>query len=310
MQPSRTFDASIVCCYLHPITKYGYPPPAENTNGYLEEMHALGFRSVELEGIRRDHLTNVYERRHAIKDKIEALGLAVPYFCVVLPGLSSVEPAERADNLARFEKGCAIAALFGSLGVVDNAPLPPYSFPANIPVDRHYEEEALRAASLPADLNWDRYWKDLAGTYREACDIAAGYGLTYQMHPAMGMLASTTDAFLYFHDAVQRDNLRFNLDTANQFALKDNLVLSLHRLAGMIDYVHLSDNRGMRIEHLEPGHGAIRWDVFFETLDVIGFNGLIGLDIGGGESGVADLDGAYVRAAEWLESTWHPSTKR
>ena len=39
----------------------------------------------------------------------------------------------------------------------------------------------------------------------------------------MGVLCATTDGFLNFYQAVGRENLRFNLDTANQFVLKDNL---------------------------------------------------------------------------------------
>ena len=121
-------------------------------------------------------------------------------------------------------------------------------------------------------------------------------------------MAATTEGFLYFRDAVERDNLRFNLDTANQFVLKDNLALSLRRLAGCIDYIHISDNRGLRVEHIEPGRGAINWDVFFDTLNQIGFQGEIGVDIGGAESDVGDIDAAYRQSAEWLEKRWpHPS---
>ena len=103
-----------------------------------------------------------------------------------------------------------------------------------------------------------------------------------------------------------RDNLRFNLDTANQFVLKDNLALSLRRLVGHVDYIHLSDNRGLEVEHLVPGQGAINWLVFFETLDLIGFDGLIGLDldIGGAESEVGNIDRAYIQSANWLTAHW------
>lgn len=59
-------DRSIVCAYLYVISRYGYPPPAENTGIYLEQMKALGFRSVELEGIRREHLLQLYDQRGAI----------------------------------------------------------------------------------------------------------------------------------------------------------------------------------------------------------------------------------------------------
>lgn len=298
------FRKSIVCCYLYPITQYGYPPPAENTFKYLEEMKALGFQSMELEGIRQDHLTSMYDLRFSIKERMDALNLTVPYYCTVLPWLSSADKEERNASLKLFEKGCETARVLGAQGVLDNGPLPPYRFPENIPLVRHFDEAVLRQAVFPAGLNWSGYWTDLVGTYRTVCDIAADFGLSYHVHPCLGVLASTTDGFLYFHDAVGRDNLRFNFDTANQFFLKDNLALSLRRLAGHVDYIHLSDNGGERVEHLGMGDGVINWDTIIETLRLIGFEGEIGLDIGGGESHVKDLDDAYVQAAQWLESHW------
>ena len=81
-------------------------------------------------------------------------------------------------------------------------------------------------------------------------------------------------------------------------------MLSLRRLTDSIDYIHLSDNRGLQVEHLTPGQGVINWDTFFETLDLIGFNGLIGLDIGGAESQVGDIDEAYKKSAQWLAERW------
>jgi len=297
-------DSSIVCAYLYIISQHGYPPRAENTVQHLAQMKALGFQSVELEGIRRDHLLEIYDRRDEIAGAVKQLSLQVPYFCVVLPGLASANPDERLENLQLFRTGCQIAAQLGAKGVLDNAPLPPYIFPDHIPIVRHFDEDVLQSAHFPADLAWSTYWQELITTYRAACDIAAESGLTYQMHPCLGVLAAATDGFLYFRDAVKRDNLRFNLDTANQFVLKDNLMLSLRRLADSIDYIHLSDNRGLQVEHLTPGQGVINWDTFFETLDLIGFNGLIGLDIGGAESQVGDIDEAYKKSAQWLAERW------
>ncbi len=295
-------DPRITCCYLYTISKYGYPPAAEDTLKYLDEYKSLGFQSVELEGIRKDHLEKVYKIRNQIAVRIKELKLEVPYFCIVLPGLSSADANERKENLDLFRKGCEIAHLLGSKGVLDNAPLPPYQFPDDIPVVRHYHEDVILSAKFPKDLNWKNYWDQMVETYREACDIASEYNLTYQMHPALGVLSATTDAFLYFHDAVGRDNLRFNFDTANQYFLKDNLQLSLRRLADYIDYIHISDNGGNRVEHLAIGDGVIRWEDFFETLDLIKFKGHFGIDIGGAESVVEDLDAAYINAAKFLEN--------
>lgn len=292
---------SITCCYLYIITQHGYPPPAADTVQHLSQMKEMGFASVELEGIREEHLMEVYNQRFEIKKNIDGLGLKVPYFCAVLPGLGSTVEAERKSNLVLFRKGCEIASLLGSHGILDNAPLPPYQFPEDIPVVRHYEEDVILSAGIPKELNWIEYWNDLVETYREACDIAKEYGLTYQMHPAAGVLSATTDAFLYFAQAVDRSNLRFNLDTANQFFLKDNLTLSLLRLADHIDYIHLSDNRGKHVEHLVPGDGVIDWDQFFQMLARIGFKGHYGIDVGGDESNVSDIHKAYQQTAQWLE---------
>ena len=296
------FDSSVTCAYLYIITQYGYPPDAARTGAYLRQIKALGFVSAELEGIRDEHLTAMHAMRHDVAADLQALDMRVPYFCAVLPGLSSADATERARNLALFELGCDTAATLGALGVLDNAPLPPYRFPADIPVVRHYEPDVLLAATFPDDLRWSAYWRDLCATYRTACDIAAKHGLTYQMHPCMGVLSATTDAYLYFRDAVGRDNLRFNFDTANQFVLKDNLNLSLRRLADCVDYIHISDNRGTRCEHLPIGAGVIDFDALFETLDRINFRGHFGIDIGGEESHVPDLDRAYTDAAKFIEA--------
>jgi len=298
------YDPSIVCCFLYPITKYGYPPAATGTPLFLREMRDLGFASVELEGIHERHLGEVFEMRAEIAEEVKRLDLEVPYFCAVLPGLSSPDPDERRHNLMLLEKGCKVADELGSRGILDNAPIPPYRFPEGIPVTRHYDEEILQNASLPDDLEWSRYWDDLASTFAEACDLAGRYGLTYQVHPCLGALSSTVDGFLLFRDAVNRSNLRFNLDTANLFALKDNPILGLHRLAGQLDYLHVSDNRGDKVEHLVPGDGAINWDLFFETLHGIGFEGHIGIDVGGAETGIDDIDGAYKTSAKWLADRW------
>ncbi len=295
---------AIACGYLYIISKYGYPPPAEHTLKHLAEFREMGFRSIELEGIHEAHLKAVYAQRAEIKSALIEHDLQVPYFCVVLPGLSSPDAAVRDANLGLFELGCELAADLDAKGVLDNGPLPPYQFPDGLPIVRHYEEDVLRAARLPSDLDWPRYWDALVDTYSTACDIAATRNLTYQIHPCMGVLTSTTDGFLQLYDAVKRDNLRFNFDVANLFVMKENLTLSLRRLAGLMDYIHLSDNNGRRVEHLMPGDGAIEWDPFFETLAVIGFQGHIGLDIGGAESGVADLPAAYAKAAQWLEGRW------
>ncbi len=299
------YNEGIVACYLYTITRHGYPPLAWDSPIHLDEFSRLGFTSIELEGIREEHLNAMFTQRHALKDKADGQGLKVPVFCTVLPGLCSPDEKEREVNLERFERGCEVAETLGSKMVLDNAPLPPWVFPEGIPVTRHYDDEILSAATIPAELNWETYWDGLVETFREVCDIAAKKNLSYHLHPCHGALVNSTDAYLLFANAVKRDNLKFNLDTANQYFLRDNLFLSLLRLRDHIDYIHISDNGGNRVEHLAVGEGTIHWERFLETLDRIGYKGMFGIDIGGAESGVSDLDGAYRGAAEWLQKNWY-----
>jgi sugar phosphate isomerase/epimerase len=297
-------NENIAAGYLYIITRHGYPPDPAGTLSHLDEFSALGFRSVELEGIREGHLEHIHEMREQIRQRADELGLKIPVFCDVLPGLGSPDGAERERNLALFEKGCETAAALGAGAVMDNAPIPPWKFPNGIPMIRHFDGEALERATLPADLDWDRYWDGLVETFRHACDTAAGHGLTFHLHPCLGSLVGSADAFLLFAGAVKRDNLRFNMDTANQFFMKDNLVLSLLRLKGLVDYIHISDNRGDRMEHLGIGRGRINWNEFLEALDRTGYDGMFGVDVGGAESEVNDLDGAYRGTARWLQDQW------
>ncbi|GLR19822.1 sugar phosphate isomerase/epimerase family protein [Portibacter lacus] len=291
---TETFDKNIVCCFLYPISKYGYPPPAKDMVKHIREMSEMGFRSIELEGIRKDHLLEVVSRKDEIKSVLEELELEVPYFCTVLPGLSSPDASVKQENIELFRKGCEMAQALGSKGVLDNGPLPPWIFPDDIPVARHYDAEVLGKARISEHIDWDVYWKGLVATMQELCDIAADHGLTYQIHPADGVLASNTDGFLYLAEHVNRSNLRFNFDTANLFVRKENLQLALLRLSKYIDYIHISDNRGHRTEHLPIGKGSIEWDTFFKTLKQANFDGLIGIDVGGSESEVGNLEEAYI----------------
>ena len=305
MSQTERFDERIVACYLYPITRYGYPPPAEHTVQYVEEMHALGFRSVELEGIHEPHLRAVDAIRDDVRRALDRLEVSVPVFCVVLPGLASPEHQARERALSLFALGCRTARAIGASSVLDNGPLPPYAFPGDLPVVRHYDDAVIARAGIPAALDWPAYWRRLVETFHRACEIAAEHDLTYLLHPALGVLCATTDGFLHFREAVDHPALRFALDTANQFVQRDPLALALVRLAPYLGYVHVSDNRGTHPEHLPPGQGAIDWDVFFDTLHAIGYQGRLGVDVGGGESDIGNLDRAYVDTARFVTHRLH-----
>ncbi|CAN5778550.1 hypothetical protein BH11BAC3_BH11BAC3_36440 [soil metagenome] len=296
----QQYSHKITCAYLYPITKYGYPPDIRNTVKHIEEMTAMGFTSIELEAIGEENIDYLYRHYSVIAQKLLSCNCKVPVLCVVLPQLGSVDASKRLKSLELFEKGCKVAVGIGANAVLDNGPLLPMEYPVNAPIQRHYTEENLSQIGLPGNFSWDKYWHDLISTFHRACTIAEKYNLAYHLHPCEGSLITGTESFLNFSASVNSENLLFNLDTANQFYFKDNLPLSLLRLSKKINYIHISDNMGHRVEHLVPGDGKINWDNFFSALRDIKFKGNFALDIGGAETGIANIREAYIRSADWL----------
>ena len=170
-------DTRITCAYLFIISRYGYPPPVTATVQHIREMAAAGFTSMELEGIGRDNIRYLFENRQQVADTLDAYGIEVPVFCTVLPGMGAVADGERLENLEFFEMGCETARFLGAAGVLDNGPLLPLHYPADQPVKRHYNGETLASLLPPPGFEWPVYWQELTGTFREACRIAARYGL-------------------------------------------------------------------------------------------------------------------------------------
>jgi sugar phosphate isomerase/epimerase len=291
----------ISCAYLYIISRYGYPPPVEDTIDHIKEMAELGFSALELEAIGKENIKYLFENKEVVKDALTQYGCSVPVFCVVLPRLGAdLAEWEQAECLELFEMGCQTARFFGAKGVLDNGPLLPLDYPSDMPVMRHYSGAQVSGLHLPTSLNWDTYWNKLTKTYRYACAIAAKYGLDYHLHPCEGCLTATTDSFLYFSQAVNAPNLMFNLDTSNQFLVRDNLSLSLIRLKDRISYIHISDNSGQKTEHLPPGKGQIDWDAFFSVLKEISYKGRIAIDVGGSETVIENIEKAYHESVSWL----------
>lgn len=295
------FTRQVTCAYLYPITLYGYPPDIRDTVKHIEEMARMGFRSIELEGIGPSNIQYLHQHQDAIGEALTRYDCSLPVLCLVLPQLGAADAARQAESLEWFEMGCEVAKKLGAKGVLDNGPLLPLEYPANAPILRHYSEELLNNLGLPVGFIWKEYQASLVNIFRKACNIAAKYQLLYHLHPCEGSLITTADSFLNFADAVNCSNLFFNMDTANQFYFRDNLPLCILRLAEKISYIHISDNGGNKVEHLAPGDGNIYWNSFFEALQSVNFKGNFGIDVGGAESDIRDMETAYLHSATWLQ---------
>ncbi len=287
----------ISCSWLFAIAKYGYPPNLVDTHRALDEMGAMGFKHVELEGVGEENLKAVYDERMDLKKRCEDLGLAVVSFCPVLADLVHPEKARRIHALDLFKVGVETANALGCEMVQTISATPPLTFVGNTPYrDGLTYGERYQVKVDPA-FHWDDVWGWLTDSIGACADEADRAGLRLCMEPRVGEIIANTDALLRLLEAVDSDNFGAVLDTGHLNAQKEILPLSVEKLAGRIHYVHASDNDGRTNQHLPPGKGTVDWDGVLLALRKHEFAGYVAVDVGT----VPDLTAAYTESKTFLE---------
>ncbi len=287
----------IACCWLYAITRYGYPPSIPDTFRVLEEMAALGFQYVELEGVGEANTRAMAEARRELKQRGDDLGLRVINFCPILPGAVSLDPATRQQALDLFKLSVEVANDLGCELVQIDSFTPPLTFIGETPYKEAIRHGQQFRVQVDPAFRWEEQWEALVDSTRRCAAIARQANLRLCMEPRVGELISNTDAMLRLMDAVDDDNFFAVLDTGHQHAQKEILPLSVEKLGRRIVYLHVSDNDGRTNEHRELGQGTVDWEGVFTALKKHAFDGYVGVDIGR----VEDLDGAYRRSKAFLE---------
>ncbi len=284
------------CCWLYAISKYGYPPSLADTFRVLKEMKALGFENVELEGVRRENLMAVYEKREELKRFCDGEGLKVINFCPVLPGSVSLERHEREEARELFRRGIEIANLFGCATIQADSFTPPLEFRGESPYGENISFGKRFSVEVDPGFEWARQWEAMVESFSFFTAEARKAGLRFCVEPRVGELLSNTDAILRMMDAVGDSNFGAVLDTAHLNAQKEILALSVEKLGQRIFYVHAADNDSRANDHLAAGRGTVDWDGVFQGLKKHGFAGYVAVDVGM----VADLDAQYRESVEFL----------
>ena len=288
----------ISCCWLYAISKYGYPPSIADTFKVLGEMKALGFDSVELEGVRRDNLTEVYQQRHELKKFCDGEGLRVINFCPVLPGSVSLDRKERDESKDLFKRAVEIAKFFNTATIQGDSFTPPLKFLGDSPYKESISYGKLFSVEIDPGFDWSRQWVAMVESFSFMTQEAKKAGLPFCVEPRVGEMLSNTDAILRMMDEVNDENFGAVLDTAHQNAQKEILALSVEKLGRRIFFVHAADNDGRVNDHVAAGRGTVDWDGVFQGLKKHKFSGYVAVDVGM----VPDLDAQYREKVEFLRS--------
>ena len=287
----------ISCCFLYAICKYGYPPTIEQTLKVIGEMADMGFSHIELEGVREENLREVWENRHRLKDRCQEVGVEVVNFCPILPGIHSLDEAERQRNLELFDLAVEIAKFFRCTTVQTDSYVPPLKFVGDVPYQEMINFGQAYRVEVDPDFDWDELWAVVVDSYRYCAQKTADEGLKFCLEPRVGEIISNTDALLHLMDAVGHDNLGAAFDTAHQHAQKEILPLSVEKLGDRIFYLHVADNDGCVNEHLALGRGTIDWEGVFTALKKHHFDGAVAVDVGH----VPNLEEQYIESRRYLE---------
>ncbi len=286
-----------VGCWLYAINRYGYPPSLEQTFGVLEEYADMGFRLVELEGVGGDNLLAIHRERHRLRAAAEGLGLRVVNFCPILADLVSPEDARRRSAIDLYRLGVEIAVDLGCDLIQTDSFAPGLDYGGERPYGDTVAFDRSFPGRLPPGFSWAARWEGIVSGMRACAAFAEQAGLRFCLEPRVGESVSNTDALLRLMDRVG-PGLDAVLDCGHLHAQKENLALSAAKLAGRIAYVHASDNDGKTNLHLAPGRGTIDWPGLWQALDGTGFDGYVGVDVGG----VADLREQMLEGMRFLES--------
>ena len=282
---------------MYAITKYGYPPSIADTFRALEDMAGLGFRFVEMEGVREENTLAVYGERKELKKRAADLGLQFVNFCPVLPEIMDTDAAVQRRALQLFDKAVETALYLGCGMIQIDTSTPPLRFRGEAP----YKEAMRYGLQFYVDVDphfrWPDFWKYFTDTVAACNATAKSAGLKLTIEPRIGETVANTDTLLRVFDAVQDNNLGAVLDTAHLNAAKEILPLSVEKLGPRIFYVHAADNDSRTNEHRALGEGTIDWRGVLAALKKHGYDGYIALDMGQ----VPDADRDYASSKVFLE---------
>lgn len=108
------------------------------------------------------------------------------------------------------------------------------------------------------------------------CDYASNKDMNIMIEnmPSYNELGYSPEEILYIIKRVNKDNLKFILDTGHANCSKYDLVEYVTLLSDYLYHMHFNDNNGMRDEHKRVNSGNIDFEKLFEKLSEVGYSNL------------------------------------
>lgn len=286
----------ITCCWMYAIGSYGFPPTLPQMIQAIGEMASMGFDYIELEGVGVDYLSEQAKMADTIAHACTDAGVRVSNFAAVLPDLVSTDKVTQSRAFDAFEEAADIAAVLESPFMWTDSYAPPVEFTEGTRLSDQIIFGENYSIRVPDGFSWPAHWDRLVNAMAKCTAIAKDRGLTMLLEPRVGEVVSTSDALIRLGERINDKHFGVILDTAHMHAQKELLPVSVHKLSGLIRYVHVADNDGRENHHFPIGQGNIDWPELLRNLRAVGFDGFYAIDL----EKVDDLKQAFVQSKEAL----------
>lgn len=166
------------------------------------------------------------------------------------------------------------------------------------PIVNMISGHAMYGTTLEQAWDWNREY--MAKVVKRAEDKGVMMAI-HTLTPAESRVVVTLDDALRMMREIDSPNCRVMIDTADQNITDPNICDAIRKAGDNLVYVHTNDNNGVGQGdvHLPPGRGTVNWEMFFMTLNEIGYDGDVVGQVHVGHP--VDIDSWVFETKEYLE---------
>lgn len=138
----------------------------------------------------------------------------------------------------------------------------------------------------------DALFEVFAEGLNRCVDHARACGVTLGVEPEPGLLIERSEQFDRLKKTWFADEpvIQMNSDLGHLYCVREDPCAVLRSHAGVIRHVHIEDIGPERVhQHLVPGEGVIDFREIFQTLDAIGYAGMVTVELYPYTSSAADV---------------------
>lgn len=133
----------------------------------------------------------------------------------------------------------------------------------------------------PIDVpaNREKYLKLFADGIRQILPQAEKKQIKILVEPEPELLLESSAEFLHFIREFDSDFLKLNFDIGHFYCVNEDPSALILRLQEYIEHFHMADIKNRKHFHLIPGHGSIDFRTVFATMNEIGYDGYVTVEL-------------------------------